>query len=322
MDRITRRSIMLGLLASPGVTQTWSPGGAITLLVPFSEGGATDVMARLIAPPMAAHLGAHVRVHYMPGASGRMAAAKAAQSPPDGLTLLVANIAVLAFNPHLFTRLGYDPLRDFAPIGVIGVNPMVLLASQASGIGDLAELRLRASQGRLSLASAGHGSALDMGARCLMQALGGSGELIAYMGGGPAMEDLQAGLLDVMVDQAITAIPATHQGIRALAILGPHRLPEIATVPTAAELGLGTPDMAVWDMLLAPAGTPEHVIHGLAEALEAALGNEMLEERFTTHSVIAPAGDQRGPVAATALLAAEHARWGAYIRQAGIEREG
>jgi tripartite-type tricarboxylate transporter receptor subunit TctC len=261
-------------------------------------------------------------VRNLIGGGGQAGAEQAAHGAPDGLMLIIANIAVLAFHPHLFARIGYDPLRDFAPVGVIGENPMVLLASRASGITGLSQLRMRTNEGRLSIGSAGRGSALHMAARMLMQALGGGGEIVTYSGGGPALEDLQAGTLDVMADQAITAIPATHSGVRALAVLGPQRLPEIATVPTAAELGLPIPELAVWNVLAAPSGTPPHIIHALAEALEATLEDEMLAERFASLSVVTPQGAERGPVAAAALIGAEHARWGRYIRQAGMEREG
>lgn len=323
MLRITRRMLLGSLAAGPALAEPrWSPPGPITLVVPFASGGATDALGQLIAGPMAAHLGQAVRVRNAAGEGGQAGTAEVARGAPDGLTLVIANVAVLAFHPHLFPRLLYDPLRDFAPVGVIGANPMVLLASQASGITSIARMRMRADEGRLSIGSAGRGSALYMAGRMLVRALGGGGELVTYAGGGPAMEDLQAGLLDVMADQAITAIPATHQGARALAVLGPQRLPEIATVPTAAELGLPLPDLAVWNVLAAPAGTPPHIIHALAEALEAALEDEMLAQRFATLSLVTPPRGERGPGAAATLIGVEHARWGRFIRQAGMEREG
>ncbi|MEI6162015.1 MAG: tripartite tricarboxylate transporter substrate binding protein, partial [Roseococcus sp.] len=271
---MTRRALLGSLAASPALA--WQPEGPITLLIPFAAAGASDRLARLIAPSLAERLGAAIVAENMSGETGQRAIRALAEAPPDGRTLVIGNLGVFAFNPHLFERLAYDPLADFAPIGLIGTSPMVLLASQHSGITDVASLRQAAREGRLSIGSAGRGSALHMGGTMLMRALGQGGELVTYPGGGPALEDLQAGLLDIMVDQAITAIPATHLGARAIAVLGPQRLPELATVPTAAEIGLAMPELAIWNLLAVRAGTPAPIIQSLAEALEATLGDEMV----------------------------------------------
>ena len=326
MPVITRRATLASLACFPAgfpaLAQPMAPPGPITILIPFAAGGATDVLGRLIAGPMAARLGRPVTVENMPGGTGQLAAAALARGLPDGQVLMIGNIGTFAFNPHLFRDLGYDPLRDFAPVGLIGSNPMLLLASVASGITGIADLRARARMGRLSIGSAGRGSALHMGGTMLLQALGGAGELVAYAGGGPAMDDLQAGTLDVMVDQAITAIPATYVGVRALAVLGPHRLPELATVPTAAEIGLAMPGLTVWNMLVAPRGTPPDIIQALAGALDAALEDETLSARFVAHSVIEPGPAERGAVAAAALIRRDHEGWGRFIRGVGLDREG
>jgi tripartite-type tricarboxylate transporter receptor subunit TctC len=314
MPRLTRRAMLGCLAAAPALA--WQPAGPVTLLIPFAAGGATDRLGRLIAPALAQHLGTTVTIENMAGESGQRAIAQLARAAPDGRTLLIGNLGTFAFNPHLFERLAYDPLLDLVPIGLIGTNPMVLLASQHSGITDVASLRRQAAEGRLTIGSAGLGSALHMAGTMLMRALGHGGELVTYAGGGPALDDLQSGLLDIMVDQAITAIPATHLGARAIAVLGPQRLPEIATVPTAAEIGLAMPELAIWNMLAAPAGTPAPIIEALAKALEAALEDEMVARSLATDSVITPEGAERGSVAAAALIRAEHARWGAFIRAA------
>ncbi len=318
MPRLTRRAMLAGL-APASLARAAEP---VTLLIPFARGGATDRLGRLIAPRLAQHLTTSVTVENMPGESGQVAMRHLLTTPADGRLLVIGNPGLFAFNPHLFPRLAYDPLADLAPIGLIGTNPMVLLASRLSGITDVPSLRRHAGQGRLSIGSAGRGSALFMGGVMLMRALGDGGELVTYPGGGPALEDLQSGLLDVMVDQAMTAIPATHLGARAIAVLGPHRLPELATVPTAAEIGLAMPELAIWNALAVRAGTPAAVIETLARALEASLGDEMLARSLAADSVVTPEGMERGPAAAATLIRAEHARWGAFIRAARMEREG
>jgi tripartite-type tricarboxylate transporter receptor subunit TctC len=217
------------------------------------------------------------------------------------------------------TRLAYDPLTDLAPIGLVGTSPMVLLASQHPASPMWRACGARREQGPLTIGSAGRGSTLHMGGVMLMRALGDGGELVPYPSGGPALEDLAAGLLDMMVDQAITAIPATHLGARAIAVLGPQRLPELATVPTAAEIGLAMPDLAIWNLLAARAGTPAPIIQALAEALEGMLGDEMLAQRLASESVVTPEGAERGALAAADLIRAEHARWGSFIRAARMD---
>ncbi len=319
MPRLTRRAMLAGVAASAATAMAAEP---VALLIPFAQGGATDRLGRLLAPHLAQGLGTTVTVENMPGESGQVAMRHLLATPPDGRLLVIGNPGLFAFNPHLFPRLAYDPLTDLAPVGLIGTNPMVLLASRLSAITDVPSLRRHASQGHLSIGSAGRGSALFMGGVMLMRALGDGGELITYPGGGPALEDLQAGLLDVMVDQAMTAVPATHLGARAIAVLGPHRLPELATVPTAAEIGLAMPALSIWNALAVRAGTPAAVIAALARALEAALEDEMLARSLAADSVVMPEGMDRGPVAAAALIRAEHARWGAFIRAARVEREG
>lgn len=314
MPRLTRRATLGAMaLALSAPARGAEP---VTLLIPFAAGGATDRLGRLLAPVLARELGTPVTVEVMPGETGQRAMRHLLAQPADGRTLIIGNPGLFAFNPHLFARLAYDPLADLAPIGLIGTNPMVLLVSAASGITDVAALRRRARDGHFTIGSAGRGSALFMGGAMLMRALGDGGELVPYEGGGPALDDLQSGLLDVMVDQAITAIPATHLGARAIAVLHPHRLPELATVPTAMEAGLALPSLAIWNILALRAGTPDAVIQRLARALEATLADEMLAQGLAADSVILPEGMEHGPAAASALIRAEHARWGAIIRTA------
>jgi len=306
-------------LAAPALAQSSRP---VVLLIPFAAGGATDVMGRLAAGPMAQRLGQAVVVENMPGGSGAVAAARVARAAPDGQMLLVGHVGVFAFNQHLFQRLAYDPLADFAYVGEIGTNPMVLMASRQSGITSIEQLRARGRTGRLTIGSSGVGTTLHMGGVMAKQAIGGEGDLIPYRGGGPATNDLLAGVLDVIVDQAITAIPTVDAGARALAVTGPRRLPRLPEVPTTAEAGLPGLDLSVWNVIAAPRATPAQTVATLADALSHALDDASLRARFATYSAIAPEGAARGPEAAAALVRRESERWGAFIRSASIEREG
>lgn len=317
---LKRRTLLTTALATPALAQSWAPSRTVTILIPFAAGGATDVMGRLIAQPMSQKLGQTVVVENMAGASGGVAAARVARSPADGHLLFLGHIGVFAFNQHLFSRLAYDP-ADFIPAGLVATNPMVLIVSRQSGITTMDELKARGRAGRLSIGSSGLGTTLHMGGVMVNKALGGGNTLVPYRGGGPAINDLHAGVLDVVVDQALTALPAVDAGARPIAVTGATRLPQIPNTPTSREAGLGELDLEVWNILTAVRGTPAPILAAVTEALNAALDDVHVRARFDAASARAPAPAERGPAFAVNLVRTEQTRWGQFIREARIERE-
>jgi len=317
---LKRRTLLTTALATPALAQSWAPSRTVTILIPFAAGGATDVMGRLIAQPMSQKLGQTVVVENMAGASGGVAAARVARSPADGHLLFLGHIGVFAFNQHLFSRLAYDP-ADFIPAGLVATNPMVLIVSRQSGITTMDELKARGRAGRLSIGSSGLGTTLHMGGVMVNKALGGGNTLVPYRGGGPAINDLHAGVLDVVVDQALTALPAVDAGARPIAVTGATRLPQIPNTPTSREAGLGELDLEVWNILTAVRGTPAPILAAVTEALNAALDDAHVRARFDAASARAPAPAERGPAFAANLVRTEQTRWGQFIREARIERE-
>jgi len=317
---LKRRTLLTTALATPALAQSWAPSRTVTILIPFAAGGATDVMGRLIAQPMSQKLGQTVVVENMAGASGGVAAARVARSPADGHLLFLGHIGVFAFNQHLFSRLAYDP-ADFIPAGLVATNPMVLIVSRQSGITTMDELKARGRAGRLSIGSSGLGTTLHMGGVMVNKALGGGNTLVPYRGGGPAINDLHAGVLDVVVDQALTALPAVDAGARPIAVTGATRLPQIPNTPTSREAGLGELDLEVWNILTAVRGTPAPILAAVTEALNAALDDVHVRARFDAASARAPAPAERGPAFAANLVRTEQTRWGQFIREARIERE-
>ena len=314
-----RRTLLATCLATPTLAQ-WAPSRTVIILIPFAAGGATDVMGRLIAQPMAARLGQSVVVENMAGASGGVAAARVARSPADGHLLFLGHIGVFAFNPYLFQRLAYNP-ADFVATGLVATNPMILLVSRQSGITTMDQLKERGRAGRLSIGSSGLGTTLHMGGVMVNKALGGGNTLVPYRGGGPALNDLHAGVLDVVIDQALTALPAVEGGARPLAVTGPVRLPQIPDTPTTRQAGLQELDLEVWNILTAVRGTPAPILAAVTEALGVALDDAGVRARFGAASARIPAPEERGPAFAANLVRAENARWSQFIRDAGIERE-
>ena len=301
----------------------WAPSRPVVIVVPFAAGGTTDVTARLVAGPMSRALGQPVVVENTTGAGGTIGATRVARAAPDGHTLLFAHVGVLAVNPHLYNRLQYDPQKDFRAVGLAGTNQMVLLVSEKSGITTLDQFRERARRGELIAGTAGTGTTTHLGALQALAAAGGRGEVVPYRGEAPALNDLVAGTVDVMVSQSTAAIPLVRAGqARGLAVTGARRLPELPDLPTAAEAGLPGLDLVVWNALVAPRGVPDGVIAAQNAALATAFDDPQVQERFAQFATLAPAAAERAPEHLAALIAREGQRWGELLRAAGVQKEG
>src|SRR3954471_5075258 len=279
----------------------WKPPRPVVVVVPFAAGGTTDVMARLVAGPMARALGQAVLVENTTGAGGTIAAARVARAAPDGHTLLFAHVGVLAVNPHLYNRLQYDPQKDFRGIGLAGTNQMVLLVSERSGITTLDGFRERARRGELTAGTAGTGTTTHLGALQALAAAGGRGEVVPYRGEAPALNDLIAGTVDVMVSQSTAAIPLVRAGqARGLAVTGAKRLPELPDLATDAEAGLPGLDLEVWNALVLPRDASDAVVASHNAALATIFDDPQVQARFAQFSTITPAPAERTPEYLTA----------------------
>jgi tripartite-type tricarboxylate transporter receptor subunit TctC len=327
---LARRRLGMALLAAPFVRDAaaqaprgWAPSRTVSLVVPFAAGGSTDAMARLIAVPMGQRLGQSVVVENVTGASGNIGAARVARAAPDGHTLLMAHVGVLSINQHLFNSMPFDAQRDLTPVGLVCTNPMTLLVSARSNIPDVATLAARARRGELRVATSGVGSTLHIGALQALGAMGGRADLIPYRGGAPAVNDLLAGTVDMLIEQAVSGIP-NHQGgrARALFVTGPSRLPAIPEVPTAAEAGLPSVDFVVWNALLLPREAPAEIVAAFNAALDTALADATVRSRLEAASAVLPPPPERGPEMLARLIARDGERWGKLLRDAGVEKEG
>ncbi|ONG49529.1 ABC transporter substrate-binding protein [Pseudoroseomonas deserti] len=309
--------------AAPAAAQDF-PARAVTMVVPYAPGGSTDVLGRILARGMGKALGQTVVVENQGGAGGSIGTQRVVRANADGYTLVFGNTGPLAANVALYPSLGYDPRSDLAPIGLGASNPMVIAASNRSGVRTLDALlgRLRSLKGEATFGNAGAGSTSHLAAALFLQITGTQATAVGYRGVGPAMTDLTAGVIDALIDQTLTMIPA-HRGqqVVALAVATPQRLPQLPDVPTFAEAGVGQFNMAVWNALLAPAATPAPVVARLVRALDAALDDAEVRARLGELAAVLPEGEARGPEPLRQLIASEVERWGVTIREAGIRVE-
>ena len=262
------------------------PSKPIRLVVPYPAGGPLDAAARALAERLKESLGTVV-VENRPGAGGNLGVDQVAKSPPDGYTLVIGAVATHAVNPWLFSKLPYDPIKDFVPITLIAHVPNVLVMTperatqlKVASARDLFEY-LRRNPGQLNYASGGNGSAGHMAGELLKSQARVSAVHIPYSGAGPAQLGLLAGQTDFMFDNLASATSQIKAGkLRALAVTTPQRSPSLPDVPTMAESGLAGFDVSTWFGVFAPAGTPAAIVSRLNEAMTAALRTPEMRERL------------------------------------------
>ncbi len=325
-----RRSLLaMAATAASAPARAQTGGGAwpqrtITLVVPSAPGGTLDALARFFAQAMSPALGRAVVVENVGGAGGLIGMQRGARAEPDGHTIVFGNMGVMAASVALNPDAGYDPRRDLAPVGMAAHVPMVLAASPQSGLRDLQELlaRIRERGEGVTFGTAGLGTTSHLAPALLMHLTGLKATLVSYRGVGPAMNDLAAGVVDAVIDQTVTMIPA-HRGRTAvaLAVSGAGRVPQIQEVPTFAEAGVPAFDLVVWNAIAAPRGTPPAVVERLAAAVEAALADEELRRRLSELAAVPPAPEERGPEPLRRRIASDVERWTAIVQAAGIARQ-
>lgn len=299
------------------------PSGPVTIVVPFSAGGPTDTVTRLIAESMSQTLGEQIIVENVGGAGGTLGARRVAQAEPDGYTLLVHHIG-MATSATLYRTLPYDPRSAFAPIGLITEVPMTLVGRPDFPPADLPELvsYVKENADQVLYAHAGIGAASQLCGMLIMQALDTQLTTVPYQGTGPAMTDLMGGQVDFMCDQTTnTTNPIKAGSIKAYAAFTEERLDVLPDLPTADEAGLEGIDIAIWHGLYAPAGTPEDVVAKLSDALKTALASERVVQRFAELGTAPVPPEAATPAALQEKLLSEIERWRPVIEEAGVYAE-
>lgn len=318
-----RRTILLGAMATTGFAQSY-PTRPVRLVVPFAPGGPSDTLARSFAERLGAVLGQTMVIENRSGAGSTVGSDAVAKAAPDGHTLLFNNVSQ-ATNPAFFARLPFDPLRDFAGVALLAESPVVLLGAPNLPAASLAEFLalVRARPGQFDYGSAGNGTAAHLAVAQLLAAAGLSMNHVPYRGVAPAVNDLMAGTIALVGDTATTGLGQARGGtLKALAVTSPARLPQAPEIPTVRESGVaGLADYAMtsWNVLLAPAATPAALVARLNAAVREAKADPAFAARLVALGNTAM--EDAPPEAVARFLAAEQARWGAVLRQAGVRPE-
>ena len=324
---LSRRSFTLtatlAALGGSAFAQDKWPSKPITYIVPFPAGGTTDVLGRLIGQKLGSALGTTIVVDNKGGAGGSLGSEIAARAAPDGYTLLGGTISSHAINVSLYPKLGYDPIKSFAPITLIGTNPVVLVVNQASPYKTLADVVAAAKAKKpLNAASAGSGTSQHLALELLKAKAGIDITHIPYKGSSPAIQDVIGGQVDMMFDTTVVAGPHIESGkLRAIAVTSAKRLSTMPSVPTVAESGVpGLADYEVisWQAIFAPAGTPKPIVDKLHADIAKILNEPEMQERLLK---LGMQGADMTTDQIAAFQKAEVAKWAAVIKSANIKLE-
>jgi tripartite-type tricarboxylate transporter receptor subunit TctC len=316
-------ALSLGLIYGSLVSAQEYPTKTVTMIVPFAAGGPTDTVARLISQSMGTHLKQQIIVENVGGAGGTLGAGRVARSAPDGYTVFLHHIGH-STAPALYRKLPYNPVDDFEPIGLVTDVPMTIVARKDFPAKDLKELLayVKANKDKVTYANAGVGSASHLCGMLFMSAIETELTTVPYKGTGPAMNDLLGGQVDFMCDQTTNTTGQIKGGkIKVYGVTTKTRVPALPEVPTLDEAGLAGFEVVVWHGLYAPKGTAKPIIDKLASALQVALKDPAVRQRFADLGTEPASQDRAQPEALRAYLKAEIDKWAPIIKKAGAYAE-
>jgi tripartite-type tricarboxylate transporter receptor subunit TctC len=296
------------------------PTRAVTMIVPYAAGGPTDTVARVLAQSMSKGLNQTVVVENRPSAGGILGPEVVKNAKPDGYTILIHHIG-MATIPTLYRNLRFNPLTDFEYIGLVNDVPMTIIANQSFPPKNLQELiaYLKANKDKVSYANAGVGAASHLCGMLFMSAIGTDVLTVPYKGTGPAMNDLIGGQVNFMCDQTTSTTGQIKAGkVKVYGVTSRQRVPSLPDIPTLDEQGLKGAEVTIWHALYAPKGTPKPVIDKLVSAMQAALKDPGVTQKFTELGAVTVPVDKQTPQALQAHLKAEIDKWGPIIKKAGV----
>jgi len=321
--KLTRRqalALALGACSAPlPAFAAGYPDKPIRMMVAFPAGGGPDLLARTLAEALRTTKGWNVVIMNKPGAGGNLGTGEVANAAPDGYTVLFGHVGALAVNPTLFKQLPFDPLKDFAPVGMIATSPLVAVTGAGKPYRSLRDVLAEAEKrpGEISVGFSGSGTISHLSMTQLGSLAGVKLSFVPYKGASQGIVDVVAGNVDVYVSSMASLVQHVRGGkARALAITSAARSPELPEVATVAEQGFPGFEAATWFGMVAPKSTPGAVVAELNAALQAALNSPAVAEKYRTDGSV--------PVASTPdefgrLLRSETTRWGKVVRDAGVE---
>jgi tripartite-type tricarboxylate transporter receptor subunit TctC len=317
--RLTAVAATLAIITSGAVAEDW-PDHSIRMVVPFPSGGSADTLARLLGQKISPRLAQPIVVDNRPGAGGNIGTEFVAKSPADGYTFLMTPSS-FASQPSLYSKLAWDPVRDFSPVAPIATTPNILVVNMAVPAHSVKELiaLAKAEPGRLSYASGGVGATNHLAGELFKRMTGTEIVHVPYRGNPLAVIDVMSGQVTMMFDFMITSLPHVKEGrLRALAVTGSKRSPQVPDLPTVSEAGVPGYEASTWFAVMAPIGTPATIITKLNDELNAALKQPDIQARLQDLGA-EPLGGTPGDAAK--LLKSEIAKWADVIKAAHIQVE-
>jgi len=296
------------------------PNKPVTIIVPFAAGGPTDIIARIMGEYFSKDLGQQFVIENVAGAGGTTGTTRAAQSKPDGYTIMMGHMGTHGAAPGLYANLRYDPAKDFEPLGLAAGTPILIVARKDFPAANLKEFiaKLKDPAAKAKQAHAGVGSVSFTACTLLTSQLKVKNIAVAYRGTGPALNDLVGGQVDYMCDQIVNLVSQVKGGaIKAYAIATPTRSPALPDVPTTKEAGLPEYQVSAWNALFAPKGTPQDIVAKLNQTLVKALDDENTRKRLLELGSVIPDKAGRSPEELSKLVKSEVARWTPILKAAG-----
>jgi tripartite-type tricarboxylate transporter receptor subunit TctC len=320
---LQRAAVLLALslnlsMSAPACAQgaPW-PARPIHFVVGFTAGGPSDVLARALGQKMAETLGQSIVVDNRPGAGGNTAAEVVAKSPADGYTWLLGNNSILSTNAALYSKLPFDPVRDFAPVGLVATQPNILVVNPGVPAQSVAELiaLAKAKPGQLNFASSGAGAAAHLAGQLFKASAGIDIVHVPYKGAQPALTDLIAGQVQMMFATSASVLPYIRANrLRALGVTSPKRMAEMPTLPTMIEAGLPGFEAVTWHGIVVPAATPPAIVDRIHRDLVQALNTADIRAQFKILGVDAAPGT---PQAFADYIKVETPKWSKVVRESG-----
>ena len=319
MNRIAI-AVLLSVTAFCASAQGNYPSKPVTIVVPYPPGGLIDIVARILQPQLQTELGQSVLIENKSGAGGNVGAEAVARSAPDGYTLMLANPS-LGISPHLYDKLNYKPIEDFAYVGLYGTVPNVLVVTPGTPAKTIQEFvaHVKKNPGKLNYASPGYGTSPQMSMELFKSMTNTFIVHIPFRGSGPSQAAMLGGEVDCMFDNLPPQLPHIKSGkVRALAVTSLKRSPAMPELPTLDESGLKGYEVTAWFGLVAPAATPREVVARINQALNKATSDPKVRDALVSRGATVV---QHSPADALAFIKAETAKWGPVVKRAGVKVE-